>query len=110
MDYFVNTGGTAYADAGLMDLMLRARIIPVPGWSIDADGHYFATAADYTSPIDDAKTTDVGYEFDLTVSTTKIEGLGILAGASIFSAKDAFAGVEDPDPGFWSFIQATVDF
>ncbi len=105
MDYFVSSN-----PGGLMDLMLRGSVDPAPGWTIKGDLHYFSTAQDYVSPIDTSLTKDVGIEFDLTVSTTRVAGVELLAGASIFLPQEAFAGMTDPDPGFWAYSMATLDF
>ena len=105
MDYFLGSH-----DAGLMDLMLRGKVDPTPGWTVRGDLHYFTTAENYISPIDTSTTTDVGIEFDLTVSTSRVAGVNLDAGASIFLPKEAFAGMRDPDPGFWLWSMATVNF
>jgi hypothetical protein len=105
MDYFLGSN-----DAGLMDLMLRGKVDPAPGWTVKGDLHYFMTAEDYTSPIDASATSDVGIEFDLVVSTTRVAGVNLDAGASVFLPKEAFAGMKDPDPGLWMWTMATVNF
>ncbi|MFQ6007346.1 MAG: alginate export family protein, partial [Candidatus Zixiibacteriota bacterium] len=105
MDYFVPS-----FTAGLVDLMFRGKVDPTEGWTVSGDLHYFMTAEDYLSPIDTSTTTDVGLEFDLTVTTTRVAGVKLDAGASIFLPQEAFAGVKDPDPGFWAWSMATVNF
>lgn len=105
MDYFVSSN-----TLGLMDLMLRGKVDPTPGWTIKGDFHYFSTAQDYTSPIDGSATKDVGIEVDLTASTTRVAGVNLMAGASIFLPKEASAGMKDPDPGIWAWSMATVNF
>jgi len=105
MDYFVSSN-----TPGLMDLMLRGKVDPTPGWTVRGDLHYFMTAEDYISPIDTSATTDVGIEFDLTVSTTRVAGVNLDVGASIFLPEEAFAGMKDPDPGFWVWSMATLNF
>ncbi len=103
MDYFIDSG-----TRGLIDVMLRGKASPSPGWIIKGDLHYFMTAADYV--YDNKKTTDVGIELDVGVSTTKVAGVGLAAGASVFSPAESFAGIEDPELGLWFYTMATVNF
>ena len=108
MDYFVSSN-----TPGLMDLMLRAKVDPTPGWTVRGDLHYFQTAEKYIDPMDTlglTTTSDVGIEFDLTVSTTRVAGVNLDAGVSIFLPEDAFAGMKNPDPGFWVWSMATLNF
>jgi hypothetical protein len=110
MDYFV---GPPDHEAGLMDLMLRGSFDPTPGWTVKGDLHFFQTAEKYIDPMDTlglTTTSDVGIEFDLTVSTTRVAGINLEAGASLFLPKEAFAGMKDPDPGFWVWSMATLNF
>jgi hypothetical protein len=108
MDYFVSSD-----TAGLMDLMLRGKIDPTKGWTVKGDLHYFLTAQKYhvPPPLDTTKTAnEVGIEVDLTVTTTRVAGVQLDAGASIFLPKETFAGMKNPDPGFWAWSMATVNF
>lgn len=108
MDYFVNTSGEAYANAGLMDIYLRHKCNFKPDWWMMFDWHYFKTAADYTGL--SGLTTDVGMEFDLTIETNSVAGVGLVWGGSYFIPQDDFVGLADNDSGFWSYLQATIDF
>jgi hypothetical protein len=114
MDYLTAAGkaGKPYENAGLIDLMLRGKMDPIKGWTVKGDLHYFATAQDYIyeGSVDTTMTKDVGFEFDLTVITTRVAGINLTAGASIFLPKEAFAGLTDPDPTYWSYGMATVNF
>jgi hypothetical protein len=114
MDYFTASKltGKPYEKAGLIDLMLRGGLDVIRGWKAKCDIHYFMTAQEYSyiGETDPNYTRDVGFEFDLTVSTTRVAGVNLVAGASLFLPEDAFAGVPNPDPGFWSYWMATVDF
>ena len=112
MDYFtkLRLAGKRYENAGLMDLMLRGEFDPIPGWTVKGDLHYFSTAQDYPSLLDSRLTKDVGLEFDLTVSTTRVAGVNLTTGVSMFLPNEAFAGITDPDPSFWGYSMATVNF
>ncbi|MFQ5499085.1 MAG: alginate export family protein [Candidatus Zixiibacteriota bacterium] len=104
-DYFVGS-----KTAGLVDLMLRGKVSPFEGWTVNSDIHLFQTAEDYLSPINGATTTDVGWEFDLAIKTTKVQGVTFKGGVSLFLPEDDFAGFVDPDPGFWAYTMTTVNF
>lgn len=108
MDYFV-----ASNREGLMDLMLRSRISPMDGWHVNTDLHLISTAQDYIDPTDTTGATttkDVGMEIDLVVSTTRVAGVKLFAGASYFSAKDAFAESTKNDPGLWLWGMTVFNF
>ncbi|HWR83191.1 MAG TPA: alginate export family protein [Candidatus Deferrimicrobium sp.] len=110
MDYF-----TASNVEGLMDIMLRGKIEPAPGWKLEADAHYFSTAQDYISPVDTTKTKDVGIEVDFVATTTRVSGVKLEAGAAVFLPQEAWAAfkysvAKDPDPGYWVWAMATANF
>ncbi len=131
MDYFI-----ASNTAGLTDMFVRGRITPHPQWTVKGDFHYFRTAQRYLYPInyagDMAGTENVGVEFDFTVSTTSVAGVGLTGGLSLFlpeqhyvarrlydltdsaqppdiRAAQALAKVND-DMTVWSYVQAVVNF
>ncbi|MFH2049344.1 MAG: alginate export family protein [bacterium] len=106
MDYFISSH-----PAGLIDLLFRVKMDPAPGWTLNGDFHYFTTAKEY--PIIEESITresnDVGMEFDFTISTTKVAGVSLAGGVSIFLPEEDWAGITDPDPGVWAYTMATVD-
>ncbi len=119
MDYFVDAAkaGLPYANAGLVDFILRASGSPYEGWKAALDAHFFSTDKDYMYFTDEGSTVyskKVGIELDATVSTTVIDGLHLQGGASIFLADDdfkmAYTGATDTDPGLWFYTMATVNF
>jgi hypothetical protein len=67
------------------------------------DWHYFQTAVEYAGL--DGNSKDVGMEFDLTVKTTSVDGLGLIWGLSYFLPKDNFAEMTENDPGFWGTVR-----
>ena len=104
MDYFLGSN-----QAGLIDIMFRAKLDPTPGWTLKGDLHYFTTAVDYISDLDGTtETKDVGMEFDFSVSTTRVAGVDLVAGASVFMPKEDWVGMDDPEVGFWAYTQAIV--
>ncbi|MBM3319953.1 MAG: alginate export family protein [Candidatus Eisenbacteria bacterium] len=111
MDYF-----RVDKPEGLADLMLRLSMEPAPGWTLKADGHYFMAAADYED-YQKEMTKDVGFEVDLTATTTKIAGLKAEGGFSVFFPSKSFANeiykLRDPektDPGVWAYLMLTAGF
>ena len=104
MDYFL--GSPEY---GLIDMMFRAKINPTEGWIIKGDFHYFTATVDY-SDFNSKTSKDIGMEFDLTVATKRVAGVGVAVGGGVFMPKESFAGFEDPETAFWLFTQLTANF
>lgn len=119
MDYFTDAAmsGTSYANAGLVDFMVRASAEPYAGWTAKLDAHFFSTNKDYSYTMIDGSvvaSNKVGMELDATLATTVIPGLNLEGGASFFFAEDDFtmvaSGVTDADPGMWFYAMTTVNF
>lgn len=104
MDYFVGS-----PDFGLFDFVLRGQLTPIDQWLCKGDLHFFKAAADYEDFLGN-DTKNVGTEFDLTVSTTSVDGVDISGGASVFFPSEAFAGMDDPDPKYWLYTMVSVGF
>ncbi len=108
MDYFVGGGPN-----GLMNLYAKAGFDITDGWRIGGNFHIFRSAEDYISNLDGiTPTKTIGSEFDLTVSTTRIKGISIKWGASLFMANDDYAGFEGDakQSGFWLYEQTCIHF
>ena len=103
MDYFIASNNN-----GLLDAYLRGGFKPLEGWTVRGDVHYFRTHKEYTSLGN--VTNDIGMEFDLTVSTTRIAGVKFDTGASIFLPTDEYTGRTDSDPGLWLYAMITANF
>ncbi len=109
MDYFLGGGPN-----GLVDIMARGEFDVTDGWTVKGDFHIFRAAEEYPSALGlafgDAK--NIGTEIDLTVTTNRIKGLKMQWGASMFIAKDDFAGLEDDgkQSGFWFYEQVMINF
>ncbi len=104
MDYFVSS-----SYYGLVDLYLKGKIDPIRGWTTACDIHYFTAAADYTD-FRGGRTKDIGAEIDFTVNTSRISGVGLQAGASIFFPTESYAARVHPRPGLWGYTMLTADF
>jgi hypothetical protein len=112
MDYFL-----ASEPVGLMDILARGRINFHPSWTANADFHYFTTAQNYLDPADDSETSNLGMEFDVSVSTTSIVGVKAVWGASLFLPDAAFVryslddyNITNDDPTVWAYSQMIIDF
>ncbi len=113
MDYFANVAGKPYETAGLMDIVLRGQMEPSSGWVAGLDIHVFKTAADYVYVPETGNpenTSDVGIELDVRVQTNTVRGVHLEGGLSMFFQKDAFAGTDNGEPGYFCYSQARVDF
>lgn len=104
MDYFV-----ASNREGLLDLMAKASVAPVSGWKLQSAVHYFRTAQEYAD-FEGNDTRAAGIEIDLTATTTRIAGVTIDGGCSIFLPDDSFAGEKDADPGVWGYVMLAGNF
>ncbi|MFH1681024.1 MAG: alginate export family protein [Candidatus Eisenbacteria bacterium] len=104
MDYFVPS-----RTEGLLDLLGRLSIEPCSGWTFKTDLHYFQTAQDY-SDFRGEQTRALGYELDLTLTTTRVAGVRIDGGASLFLPSESFAGADESDPGLWAYAMVTAGF
>ncbi|MBI5266244.1 MAG: alginate export family protein, partial [candidate division Zixibacteria bacterium] len=100
MDYFTNSNVENFR--GMIDLMARGKLEPAPGWTLLADIHRFATAVESDEAL--------GWEIDLTAASTRVKGMKLDLGASVFLPSEAYARTIDPDPGFWMYTSVTVDF
>jgi len=104
MDYFVES--SMY---GLADLMVHGSLSPLEGWTVRGDLHYFTRATEYVDYRGE-ETKDLGVELDLTVTTSRVAGVSLTGGGSVFLPSESFAQTEDPEPGLWGYVMATVDF
>lgn len=103
MDYFL-----ASEDHGLIDLILRGQLDPVPGWNLAMDVHYFRAAQGYTDTAG-ISAKDIGVEIDLTATTSRIAGISWSNGMSLFVPSDSWAG-PGSETGLWFYTMATINF
>jgi len=112
MDYFVSN-----PTHGLVDFVLKGDVEFIPGWYAMGDLHFFSAAEDYIYDTGDTLRTssEIGTEFDFTLKTTRIKGITLQWGASIFKIKDNYAIYIDDENdgsqnGYWIYEQATINF
>lgn len=103
MDYFL-----ASEDHGLIDLILRGRLDPAPGWSLAMDIHYFRAARSYIGTAG-ISARDIGVEIDLSATTSRIAGINWSSGMSLFIPTEDWAGSAS-ETGLWFYTMATINF
>ena len=99
----------------MCDAKVRTKFDITPQWTVKGDFHYFTTPEDYSvsSAFGPAVSSDVGFEIDLSVKTTRVSGVAIQSGISFFLPKDdfaAFTGSSTSDAGVWGYSQLTANF
>jgi hypothetical protein len=118
MDYFIAPdpdNPKQWDNAGLIDIYLGGKLNPDKGWTIKGDLHFFKTAVDYFggSGMGNIVTNNIGTEFDLSVSTTRIAGVNLSCGASLFMPNEDFintAADEIDDTTIWMWTMLSVNF
>ena len=105
MDYFLGSPAT-----GLIDGIFRAQASPAPNWMLKGDFHYFKAAENYYGPVSESLTSNIGYEFDLTVVNKSMSGAVLTGGFSMFIPDEDYAGITDKKTGLWGYIMTTVAF
>jgi len=114
MDYFIGSG-----KEGLIDMIGRFALTPVPDFRLSADFHYFQTMVDHLiNPSLPAAGTnlskEVGMEIDLTGRYRWRPNLVFQGGGSFFIPSDkwnrALEYKLDPDPSIWFYGMITAGF
>lgn len=104
MDYFL-----ASSPLGLLDFMLRGKFNPTDGWTVKADVHLFKFAQPYTD-FKSEETKDAGMELDASAATSRIAGVKLVNGFSIFFPSESFAARDNPDTGLWGYSMLIMNF
>jgi hypothetical protein len=109
MDYLVDFPRQT-VQAGLIDAMARA-VVPVPQpWTLRADVHYFALAAERNGQ------RGLGVEGDVVLGRALVPGATVEAGGSVFVPRDLMATIlpafalGTDDPTYWAYLMLTVRF
>jgi len=89
-------GGSGTQGLGLIDTAVKAKLTPMPGWTLKADYHWFQTAESISantvtgnSGISD-NGNDLGTELDLTLVTKYNANTKVMFGYSHYDASPAF--------------------
>lgn len=119
------TGGTT--GLGLQDVAIKAKISPMPGWTVKADYHWFYTAegvagsptatgrgssAAATGLIGD-NDNDLGNELDITVVNKYNANTTVMVGYSNFTTSSTLRGIRTnvgSDDANWFYAQFHVKF
>ena len=107
MDYFLNIPRDTY-NKGLMDIHLKASIVPAKKFKVALAFHMFNANADYTLN-DGSTSTNFGSEIDLTLAYKYNSNVNFVGGLSFFSSGDIFKEARGEDSSMWSYIMAVVN-
>lgn len=133
-DVFLGVGGGGNAGTqglGLQDFALKGKVIPMPGWTLKADYHWFWTAEGVTANTVTRGFANVnaagqeplgnflGNELDITAVTKMNANTKVMLGYSHYNPTYAFASLKDSGaPGGlfgtngadWAYVQFDVKF
>jgi len=111
-----STNGTA--GLGLQDLAVKAKLSPMPGWTVKADYHWFSTAEGVAgSPSaglngDGSQDSSLGNELDITLVNKYNANTKIMIGFSNYTTTAAFRDLRGVvgDSANWAYLQFDVKF
>jgi len=113
-----STNGTA--GLGLQDLAVKAKLSPMPGWTVKADYHWFSTAEGVQgSPTagmningDGSQDSSLGNELDITLVNKYNANTKIMIGFSNYTTTAAFRDLRGVvgDSANWAYLQFDVKF
>ena len=107
MDYFLNIPNNTYG-LGLMDIHVKASIVPVEKFKVALALHMFNANADYTL-LDGNTSTNFGSEMDLTLAYGYSKNVNFVGGFSLYSAGDIFKETKGKDLSTWTYLMAIVN-
>ncbi len=124
MDVFgaVGSGGADAATdgLGLQDVAVKAKLSPMPGWTLKADYHWFFTAEGLAgSPTIGRignQDNDIGSELDITLINKYNANTNIVIGYSNYTASEGLNQVNTaggrgvPDDANWAYVMFDVKF
>jgi hypothetical protein len=122
MDNFLGVGsgdqnfGTA--GLGLQDFAIKAKLSPMPGWTVKADYHWFYTAEGVAGSSqaglagDGSQDSDLGNELDITIINKYNANTNIMIGFSNYTTSAAFRDLRTVtgDSANWAYLQFDVKF
>ena len=121
-DLFLGVGGgnstNGTAGLGLQDLAVKAKLSPMPGWTVKADYHWFSTAEGVAgSPSaglngDGSQDSSLGNELDITLVNKYNANTKIMIGFSNYTTTAAFRDLRGVvgDSANWAYLQFDVKF
>lgn len=110
------TNGTA--GLGLQDLAIKAKLSPMPGWTVKADYHWFWTAEGVVGNPgaslngDGTVSNALGNELDITIINKYNANTNIMIGFSNYTTTAAFRDLRSVvgDGANWAYLQFDVKF
>jgi hypothetical protein len=121
-DLFLGIGGgtsnTGTNGLGLQDLAIKAKISPMPGWTVKADYHWFSTAEGVQGSSeaglagDGSQSNALGNELDITLVNKYNDNTKIMIGFSNYTTTAAFRDLRTVvgDGSNWAYLQFDVRF
>jgi hypothetical protein len=123
MDMFLGVGNASDSDngtngLGLQDLAVKAKISPMPGWTVKADYHWFYTAEGVAGNPgallngDGSQDNGLGNELDITLVNKYNANTNIMIGFSNYTTTAAFRDLRsvEGDSANWAYLQFDVKF
>jgi hypothetical protein len=107
MDYFLNIPANTLG-LGLMDVHVKAEILPFNKFKAALAFHMFNANADFTL-LDGSTSTSFGSEVDLTLIYTYNRAVTFQGGFSLFSPGDIFKQTRGEDMSTWGYLMAVVN-
>ena len=107
MDYFLNIPAHTLG-LGLMDVHVKAEILPFNKFKAALAFHMFNANADFTLS-DGSTSTSFGSEVDLTLIYTYNSAVKFQGGFSLFSPGDIFKQTRGEDMSTWGYLMAVVN-
>jgi len=122
-DLFLGVGGASDSDngtngLGLQDLAIKAKLSPMPGWTVKADYHWFWTAEGVAGSSqaglsgDGSQDSALGNELDITIINKYNANTNIMIGFSNYTTTAAFRDLRavEGDGANWAYLQFDVKF
>ena len=122
MDQYLGVGGGSAASGtkglGLQDIAVKAKLSPMPGWTLKADYHWFFTAEGVagspTVGLIGNNDNDLGNELDVTLINKYNANTNISIGYSNYTTSQTFRGLRTAtvasDSADWAYVMFDVKF
>lgn len=121
MDQYTGVGGGSAGSGtnglGLQDIAIKAKLAPMPGWTLKADYHWFYTAEGVSgSPsvngIGHNEGNSLGNELDVTLINKYNANTNISIGYSNYTTSAAFRDIrtQGGDDANWAYVMFDVKF
>ncbi len=111
----IGAGGNSGTDGlGLQDVAIKTQISPMPGWTLEANYHFFYTAEGYAATANGIgdNDNDLGTELDVTLVNKYNANTKIVVGYSNYSTSTTFRQIKNTggDSADWAYLMFDVNF